>query len=194
MVGCGEFANRINQNPSHSGCTRRSMPRIPARLQLMGTSLHSIAHPTTGISQGWAKHSVPIKDARCGEYMHSHHFRRSIDAVRSSPAPYRGTMLGCGELANRINQNCSHCPGQGLFLSALFCVGILVNRLSQRSGVVVSGSIEKPDPPASSECCEGGCYPCIWDIYHAQLKQWKEQQEVLKQSLSEQQTSDESQA
>jgi cytochrome-b5 reductase len=58
----------------------------------------------------------------------------------------------------------------------------------------VSGLIEKPDPPTSSECCEGGCYPCVWDIYYAQLKQWKEQQEVLKQSLSGQQPTDENSA
>jgi cytochrome-b5 reductase len=32
---------------------------------------------------------------------------------------------------------------------------------------------EKPQPPASNECCESGCDPCVWDIYRAALQQWE---------------------
>lgn len=35
---------------------------------------------------------------------------------------------------------------------------------------------EKPTPPASSECCESGCDPCVWDIYFDELQEWKDAQ------------------
>ncbi len=37
--------------------------------------------------------------------------------------------------------------------------------------------IEKPEPPASNECCgSGSCCPCVWDYYRQQLALWQQQQ------------------
>ncbi|MBU2426282.1 MAG: hypothetical protein KKA56_05345 [Gammaproteobacteria bacterium] len=37
--------------------------------------------------------------------------------------------------------------------------------------------IEKPEPPASNECCgSGSCCPCVWDYYREQLAIWQQQQ------------------
>jgi hypothetical protein len=32
---------------------------------------------------------------------------------------------------------------------------------------------ERPDP---SECCGGGCSPCIFDLYEEELARWRERQ------------------
>uniref|UniRef100_H9H988 FAD-binding FR-type domain-containing protein n=1 Tax=Monodelphis domestica TaxID=13616 RepID=H9H988_MONDO len=32
----------------------------------------------------------------------------------------------------------------------------------------------RPTEPLPTQCCGGGCNPCIFDIYHQQLSQWKE--------------------
>lgn len=37
---------------------------------------------------------------------------------------------------------------------------------------------EKPMPPGPSECCEGGCEPCVWDIYREELRKWQEAQKT----------------
>lgn len=39
---------------------------------------------------------------------------------------------------------------------------------------------ERPQPPGDNACCEGGCEPCVWDLYYAELKQWQAQQDALK--------------
>lgn len=39
---------------------------------------------------------------------------------------------------------------------------------------------EKPTPPADNECCESGCCPCVWDLYHEELQLWRVEQEKLK--------------
>ncbi len=37
--------------------------------------------------------------------------------------------------------------------------------------------LEKPEPPASNECCgSGSCCPCVWDYYRDQMKLWRAQQ------------------
>lgn len=40
--------------------------------------------------------------------------------------------------------------------------------------------LERPDPPPErpdpSECCGGGCSPCIMDLYEEELAQWRERQ------------------
>ncbi len=37
--------------------------------------------------------------------------------------------------------------------------------------------LEKPEPPASNECCgSGSCCPCVWDYYREQLGIWQQQQ------------------
>lgn len=37
--------------------------------------------------------------------------------------------------------------------------------------------LEKPEPPASNECCgSGSCCPCVWDYYREQMKLWRAQQ------------------
>ena len=37
--------------------------------------------------------------------------------------------------------------------------------------------MEKPEPPASNECCgSGSCCPCVWDYYRQQLQLWQQQQ------------------
>ena len=34
---------------------------------------------------------------------------------------------------------------------------------------------EKPQPPASNECCgSGSCCPCVWDDYREKLKLWQQ--------------------
>jgi len=33
--------------------------------------------------------------------------------------------------------------------------------------------LEKPLPPGASECCEGGCSPCVWDRYYEELNEWQ---------------------
>ncbi len=49
--------------------------------------------------------------------------------------------------------------------------------------------IEKPEPPASNECCgSGSCCPCVWDYYREQLALWQQQQLQLTQSAAEQTT------
>ena len=36
--------------------------------------------------------------------------------------------------------------------------------------------MEKPEPPASNECCgSGSCCPCVWDYYREQLVLWQQQ-------------------
>lgn len=46
---------------------------------------------------------------------------------------------------------------------------------------------EKPTPPEEWECCESGCFPCVWDAYHDALREWnseqKEQEEAQSQEL-----------
>ncbi len=42
----------------------------------------------------------------------------------------------------------------------------------------MSGSVEEdlPDPPEEplpSDCCGGGCVPCVMDVYQEQLQQWE---------------------
>ncbi len=32
---------------------------------------------------------------------------------------------------------------------------------------------ERPQPPGASECCEGGCSPCVWDTYYEELEAWQ---------------------
>lgn len=32
----------------------------------------------------------------------------------------------------------------------------------------------KPEKPDPYECCGGGCVPCIYDFYYAQLDKWEE--------------------
>ncbi len=40
--------------------------------------------------------------------------------------------------------------------------------------------LEKPEPPASNECCgSGSCCPCVWDYYREQLALWQQQQREL---------------
>ncbi len=41
--------------------------------------------------------------------------------------------------------------------------------------------MEKPTPPADSECCESGCEPCVWDTYYEELRLWQEEQKKLKE-------------
>ena len=36
--------------------------------------------------------------------------------------------------------------------------------------------MEKPTPPGEYECCEGGCEPCVWDLYYEDLARWKAEQ------------------
>jgi hypothetical protein len=44
--------------------------------------------------------------------------------------------------------------------------------------------IEKPEPPASNECCgSGSCCPCVWDYYREQMAIWQQQQ--LQQHLQQ---------
>ena len=31
---------------------------------------------------------------------------------------------------------------------------------------------DAPEEPLPSDCCGGGCVPCVMDIYHEQLEQW----------------------
>lgn len=33
---------------------------------------------------------------------------------------------------------------------------------------------EAPEEPLPSDCCGGGCVPCVMDVYQEQLKQWLE--------------------
>lgn len=39
--------------------------------------------------------------------------------------------------------------------------------------------VDKPEPPAPSECCENGCEPCVWDLYREALKEWNDQQKAF---------------
>ena len=32
---------------------------------------------------------------------------------------------------------------------------------------------DPPEEPLPSDCCGGGCVPCVMDIYQEQLKQWE---------------------
>ena len=32
---------------------------------------------------------------------------------------------------------------------------------------------DPPEEPLSSDCCGGGCVPCVMDIYQEQLEQWE---------------------
>ena len=43
-------------------------------------------------------------------------------------------------------------------------------------------SREKPTPPASSECCESECSPCVWDTYFEELSAWNAEQAAIKES------------
>lgn len=50
--------------------------------------------------------------------------------------------------------------------------------------------IEKPEPPASNECCgSGSCCPCVWDYYREQLGIWQQQQLAVPAELIVQETS-----
>lgn len=31
----------------------------------------------------------------------------------------------------------------------------------------------KPQQPSPSQCCGGGCKPCIYDVYEKELAQWE---------------------
>ncbi len=33
--------------------------------------------------------------------------------------------------------------------------------------------MEKPIPPGDYDCCESGCEPCVWDVYQAEMSQWR---------------------
>jgi hypothetical protein len=33
--------------------------------------------------------------------------------------------------------------------------------------------MEKPIPPGDYDCCESGCEPCVWDVYQAEMAQWR---------------------
>lgn len=41
--------------------------------------------------------------------------------------------------------------------------------------------MEKPTPPADSECCESACEPCVWDTYYEELRLWQEEQKRLQE-------------
>jgi hypothetical protein len=46
--------------------------------------------------------------------------------------------------------------------------------------------MEKPEPPASNECCgSGSCCPCVWDYYREQLALWQQQQLQHTQTAAE---------
>ncbi|MCG8611324.1 MAG: oxidoreductase-like domain-containing protein [Pseudomonadales bacterium] len=45
-----------------------------------------------------------------------------------------------------------------------------------QEGLILTNTIEKPEPPESWECCESGCSPCVWDHYYEALNEWQEQQ------------------
>lgn len=32
----------------------------------------------------------------------------------------------------------------------------------------------RPEPPGPNECCESGCDPCVYDLYHDELARWRE--------------------
>jgi len=34
--------------------------------------------------------------------------------------------------------------------------------------------MEKPTPPGDYDCCESGCEPCVWDIYHTEMNLWRD--------------------
>lgn len=36
--------------------------------------------------------------------------------------------------------------------------------------------MEKPIPPGDYDCCESGCEPCVWDVYQAEMSQWRSAQ------------------
>jgi len=36
--------------------------------------------------------------------------------------------------------------------------------------------MEKPIPPGDYDCCDSGCEPCVWDVYQAEMSQWRAQQ------------------
>ncbi len=46
-------------------------------------------------------------------------------------------------------------------------------------------ALEKPTPPADSECCESGCTPCVWDTYYEELRLWREQEISVTTDISE---------
>lgn len=47
----------------------------------------------------------------------------------------------------------------------------------------MSTDMEKPEPPASNECCgSGSCCPCVWDYYRQQLAIWQQLQRVAAKS------------
>jgi hypothetical protein len=53
--------------------------------------------------------------------------------------------------------------------------------------------IEKPEPPASNECCgSGSCCPCVWDYYREQMAIWQQQQ--LQQHLQQNEQQQEQQS
>lgn len=42
--------------------------------------------------------------------------------------------------------------------------------------------IEKPKQPKGAECCESGrCQPCVWDVYHESMRNWRIQQTEIKE-------------
>ena len=43
-------------------------------------------------------------------------------------------------------------------------------------------SREKPTPPSASECCEGGCAKCVWDLYQDELEAWRAEQSAIAKS------------
>ncbi|MCW9051297.1 MAG: oxidoreductase-like domain-containing protein [Motiliproteus sp.] len=38
--------------------------------------------------------------------------------------------------------------------------------------------LEKPTRPEDWECCGGGCSPCVWDNYYADMERWQQQQKA----------------
>lgn len=51
--------------------------------------------------------------------------------------------------------------------------------------------LEKPEPPGDYECCESGCSSCVWDFYYDKLKEWKQQQALLKTQSEQKENADE---
>lgn len=39
--------------------------------------------------------------------------------------------------------------------------------------------IKKPTKPSASDCCEGSCDPCVWDIFYDDLSSYRKQQRTL---------------
>jgi hypothetical protein len=38
----------------------------------------------------------------------------------------------------------------------------------------------RPQPPADSDCCRGGCQLCVFDLYERDLERWQERVEEIR--------------